>query len=445
MATAAEHEGGDDGSRACTYPSILKTWFPLGGKQIIAAAADPMIFAIIMRLGHPTLVMGALYSYMLPILLVVSAPTIGLNTVGNVFGKNLHNLARIRKLSLCIGFGGTFLMGIVSFTPLGAWLLQSVMDVPDSEFRMATRALQVCTIYPMLSAFCSMYQGVLVRGGKAMSVFYGRLVRMVSALLFLLFGLETGMIPEVVLGAGSVVFSLGLQTLYLRLKIGTVRSHLALKPLDERRASLSELVRFTIPISTAPIVGAVTLLLMAAAMGRLPGVIASLAVWPIVSNFNQVGIGLGKSFDQVTMVHGKNNASIRRLFRTGLLIGLGTTFLVAMLNASGFLFYILRTMEALDVETATITDRAMWILTPMPFFYTMCAYYRGLLANALRTTPILISKLIGFVVVGAVLVGSLELDPVKGVYVVASSTVVAAALTLAWLWYSGRDLVQPAA
>ena len=442
MGTTAEDENRDDGSRVCTYPGILKTWFPLGGKQIVAAGADPLIFAIIMRLDHPTLVMGALYSYMMPILMVVSAPTFGLNTVGNVFGKNLHNLGMIRRFALWIGLGGSSLMGIISFTPLGGWLLHSVMDVPDSEFAMAIHALQVCSVYPILCAFCCMYQGVLVRGGKAMMVFYGRLVRMVSALLFLLFGLETGVMPEIVLGAGSVVFSLALQTMFLGMGVHRVRANLALKAMDDRRASLSELVRFTIPISTAPIVGAVTLLLMAAAMGRLPGVIASLAVWPIVSNFKQVGSGLGKSFDQVTMVHGKNHASIRRLLRTGLLIGLGTTSLMVILNASGLLYYILRTMEALDVETATITDRAMWILTPMPFFYTMCAFYRGVLANAHRTTPILISKLIAFFVVGAVLLGSLELDPAKGVYVVASSSVLAAALTLVWLWYCGRGLVR---
>ena len=38
-----------------TYRGILKTWWPLGGKQLLIFAADPIYIAIIMRMGHPDL------------------------------------------------------------------------------------------------------------------------------------------------------------------------------------------------------------------------------------------------------------------------------------------------------------------------------------------------------------------------------------------------------
>ena len=149
-------------------------------------------------------------------------------------------------------------------------------------------------------------------------------------------------------------------------------------------------------------------------------------------------MSLGKSFDQVTIVHGVDDASRRRLRRFGIFLGAGTMLATAGLNASGLIGYRLRTMEALDEGPKIITVRVMWILTPMPMFLTLCAYYRGLLARRLRPMPILLFKILALVIVAVVLVWSLDRDPVTGIYAVVAAAVVSAGVTLGWLLAATR-------
>ena len=413
-----------------SYRGIFRTWLPLGVKQFLTFGADPIYIAVIMRLGYANLELGALYSYAWPVILMLAAPGLTLNTVGNVFGRNLENLRRTGALARLIGFGGSALLGLVAFTPLGHWIMGSVLDVPVSERGMVRDAMRVCAIYPILKAYCMLYQGYLVRSGRAVDVMNSRIVRFACGMLILFIGLETEWLQGAVLGASAIVASLLAQTIYVWWRMRPVRTSLELEPLSTDVVSTSRLVRFSIPIAITPIVGSATVLLMAAALGRLPGVIASLAVWPIVSNFNQVGVGLGKSFDQVSMVHGDEAVGRVRLHRFGLLLGVGITLLTALLNASGLLGWLLLEVEALDAATIRVTEIAMWILLPMPLLYTMCAYYKGLLARELRTVPIMVSKFVALVIVALVLVWSLDQEPVMGVYAVATATVVSAGATL---------------
>ena len=416
-----------------TYRGIVRTWWPLGGKQLLIFAADPIYIAIIMRMGHPDLELGALYTYGWPVLMLVAAPTFTLNAVGNVFGRNIENIRKTRRFALFVGISGTAILSAIAFTPLAEIVMRSIMDVPESERAMVAAVFRIVAVYPILKAICMISQGHLIRAGRAGDVLASQVVRLVLGLTIVLGGYELGLLQGAVLGATGIVGSLVAQTAYLWWRSGLVRLELASRPIDSAVATTSALVRFAVPMSIVPIVGSATLLLMAAALGRLPGVVASLAVWPVVTNFNQIGVSLGKSFDQVTIVHGVDETGRRRLRRFGLLLGVGTMVATAGLNASGLLDYLLRTLEALDESTTLITGRVMWILTPMPLLLTLCAYYRGLLARQLRTVSILLSKVVALVIVASVLVWSLDRDPVTGIYAVAAASVVSAGATLAWL------------
>ena len=423
-----------------SYSDILRTWWPLGAKQLLVFVADPIYIAFIMRMSHPDLELGALYTYGWPFLLLVAAPAITLNALGNVFGKNVANIRRTRFVALAVGIVGMLILSAIAFTPLVSFLMSSILKVPEEERPMVRTVLQVLAIYPVLKSICMISQGHLIRGGRSYEVLWSRVIRLVVGLVVIVAGYELEVLQGGVLGATAILGSLAAQTIYLWWKSTQVRADLLEHPLDDQIASVGGLLRFVVPMSIAPIVGSLTLLSMAAALGRLPGVVASLAVWPVVTNFNQIGVSLGKSFDQVTIVHGADPGSRDRLRRFGLLLGVGTVVGTAGLNASGLLDFLMRHFEALDAETTRITGRVMWILTPMPLLLTLCAYYRGLLARNRRTVPILGSKIVELVIVAAVLFWSLDRDPGTGIYAVASSAVVSAATGLAYLWWATRGV-----
>ena len=419
-----------------TYGKIFKTWFPLGMTQFLMAAEDPLYVAVIMRLQFPKLELGALYSYMWPILLLVTSAAFILITVGNVFATNVRNLRKIKILSFVIGLFCSLLISIFAFTPFGRFFMLEVMAVPDTELNMALNALKICCIYPVVMAMNQVYQGMLIRSGFAIQVLLARIVRFGVGLAVLLIGLKIAWANGAVLGAFAIMLSLLLQTVYLWWKSRICIALLEKNPRETEVVKTSALIRFTFPLSITPILGSITGLAMAAAIGRLPGVVVSLAVWPVVTNFNNIGLGMGQSYDQVTVKHYASREDRKKLLRFGVVLGILLSIITAMFIVTGVFHYVLRTLENLDAANSRISINAMWFLTVMPLLYTMVSYYSGLLARSMKTIPILISQTFSLVIVLLMLLATINLEPFMGVYVVAAASVIASGVSLLWLWYA---------
>lgn len=439
---AAQSDGSlNAGKDPVSYWRIFKTWLPLGMTQFLMAAEDPLYVAVIMRLQFPKLELGALYSYMWPILLLVSSAVFTLVTVGNVFATNVRNLQKIKTLSFVLGAVCTLMMCVFAFTPLGRLFMLEVMAIPNSELDMALNALKICSIYPVVAAMNQIYQGTLIRSGLALHVFLARAVRFGAGLAVLLVGLKTSWASGAVLGAVAITLSLLLQTIYLWWKSRICIARLKENPLETEVVKTSALIRFTIPISITPILGSITGLVMAAAIGRLPGVVVSLAIWPVVTNFNNIGLGMGQSYDQVTVKHYASNVDRKRLMKFGVILGILLSIITALFIVSGVFHYALRSLENLDENNSKISINAMWFLTAMPFLYTMVSYYSGLLAKSMKTIPILISQTFSLLLVTLMLLATINLEPFMGVYVVSAASVVASGVSVLWLWYSWRKMI----
>ncbi len=421
-----------------TYSSVLKIWLPLGLTQFLVMAEDPIYVAVLMRLQYPELELGALFSYAWPILLLIGSAVFILNTVGNVFATNLKNVRRLERLAAGFGLSLTLVLVAIAFSPLSTLIFRDVMAVPKSELDMSVAALQIFSLYPAVKGLNQLYQGILIRGGRTIEILVSRCIRFAIGMVVLLVGLKTEWLAGAVLGASAWVGALIVQTVYLFIRCQPIIHHLRDHPIDEDVVGLRNLVRFTIPLSITPILTGISALVMSAAIGRLPGVIVSLAVWPVITNFSSIGTAIGASYNQVTVKLAETSADRSRLLKFALVLGFLLTAVNALFIVSGLFFYALRTMEKLDLETARISLNAMWFLMPLPFIYTMNAYYSGLLAKAKKTMPILESQMASLLIVTMVVLATVNLEPFRGVYVVSAVSVAANLVACLWVWSAWR-------
>ena len=204
--------------REASYSDILRTWWPLGAKQLLVFVADPIYIAFIMRMSHPDLELGALYTYGWPFLLLIAAPSFTLNALGNVFGKNVANIRRTRTVALGVGIVGMLILSFVAFTPLASFLMSSILKVPEEERPMVRTVLQVLAIYPVLKSICMISQGHLIRGGRSYEVLWSRVIRLVVGLVIIVAGYELEVLQGGVLGAAAILGSLAAQTIYVWLR-----------------------------------------------------------------------------------------------------------------------------------------------------------------------------------------------------------------------------------
>lgn len=424
-----------------SYWGIFKTWLPLALTKILNAAEGPMCVAVIMRLSFSTLELGALYSYAWPVLAISSSMVYTLCTVGNVFGTNVENLRKSKIMSLFLGTISSLVLCIFVFTPFGRYFLSEVMAVPDVELEMSLSAIKVLCIYPILCGINLVHQGILIRSGYANQILISRVIRIFVVMLVLLVGLETQWFQGAVLGGLAVLVPILFQSAYVILKSQKVTKELKLKPIELDVAKTSKLITFTVPLLIAPILASITVLIMAAAMGRLPGVVVSLAIWPVVVSFSNIGLGMGQTFDQVTVKHYQKHQDRIKLFRFAMILGLALSVVVVLLIINGVFHYVLRALEDISQVDSEISIHVMWFLAAQPLLYTLCAYYGGLLAKIKRTIPILLARVFSLLIITSILLATVNMDPFSGVYVVACSSCIGSLVTLFWLRYSWKKMI----
>lgn len=394
---------------------------------------DPIYVGVLMRMQHPDLELGALFSYGWPILLLVASAVFAFNTVGNVLGTNQANVRRLARVTACCGLLLSLLLVALAFSPLAGLLLRDVMAVPASELEMTQTALKILAPYPAIRAMNALAQGILIRAGHAPQVLAARFVRFAAGLIVLVVGLQTDRVGGAALGAAAIMLSLLAQTIFLWWRARRPIRDLGTGPIDEEIVDLGKLARFAAPLAITPILVSVAGLAMASAIGRLPGVIVSLAVWPVITNFSNIGMMMGGSFKQVTVKHDGSIADRCKLHRFALGLGLGLTAINILFVTLGLFDFALRDMERLAPQTARVSLHAIWFLTPLPFLYTMNAFYCGLLSRSRRTMPILESQMAALLLVVLMVLATVNLDPFTGVYVVSASSVAAKGIKLLWV------------
>ena len=431
---APDSAGQEDRSPAAgsSYRSIIHTWFPLGIERLLQSLDTPIYLAVIMHMANPKIEVGALFSYQLPILMLISAPTMTLSTLSNVFAVHARNILKIRLFAFVIGVIGSLLVALIGFTPVGEFVLITTLDIPQDEYQPAIEAIRIATPFPLLQSFRQLCTGILIRNGHSWKVLAARIMRNVGTLILFGFGLLYEVMPGASMGATALNLGLVIPVVYLFVVSVRVRKTLEVSPIEARPTDSREIIRMGLPLVVTPVILAVIPLIMSAALGRLPGVIVSLATWPIVMSVSSLSMGFGDGMDQTTIVHAVDEKAKRRIWHIYLSLAFLLTIGNALLILSGAYRWIFESIEALSPATATVTDNVMWLLTPWFFTHAVSGCYWSLLARMHISIPYLISASMKLVILVALFTLALEYDPVTGVYVSAVATTLGSLVGLLW-------------
>ena len=416
-----------------SYRGILATAIPLSLEQLLQTITTPIYLVVMMHMANPEIEVGSLFSYMLPVLLVISAPITSLNTLVNVYAVHAANIVHLRKYAITLGGLGSLLGALVAFTPLGDLIFRTILGIPAEEYRPTMLAMRIAILLPILWSLRQLAVGVLIRTGHSWAVLVGRAILFVLSILVLWGGLATNLLPGAALGALTLVVSLVAQTGFLMIRAVAARRELERHPIEDTPATFRELARVGIPLTLTPMILSIVPFMMSAALGRLPGIVVSLAVWPIISSLSSVSLGFGNSLDQTSIVHGIDEQARSRLWRIYVVTGVLLMGFNALLLSTGVFRWVFESIEALDPATADITDNVMWLLTPWFLLYTLAGFYWALLSRMHLTRPYLTGALVKLVVIGALFGTTIALDPITGVYVAALASILGSATILLWL------------
>ena len=405
------------------------------------AVEQPAIAAFIARLPRPEINLAAYGGVVFPIALVIEAPIIMLLAASTELSRDRASYLALRRFTHRCGAGLTALHLTVAVTPLFDLIVRGLLGVPDEVAEQARLGLLLLTPWTWAIAARRQGQGVLIRYGRSTTVSVGTALRLVATASVLGVGLVWPGLPGVAVGASALSCGVLVEALFVAAVVRRVVGvHLAEDDPERTPLRGRAFLRFYVPMAMMPIVALVIQPIGTAAVARMPQVIASLAVWPVLSALLFLLQSLGLAYNEVVVAMVGRPGARKALWRF--------TWILTVVVTVGLLLISLTPLSALwfgDVtgltpELTSMAVAALVIGLPIPGTRVLQSWYQGLLVSARRTAGITEAVLVfGLVCAGTLLVGVL-LGDVAGVYMAVIAFALGRVTQTLWLVYRARRI-----
>ena len=209
-------------------------------------------------------------------------------------------------------------------------------------------------------------QGVLIRFGRSGKVGLGTGTRLATSAVVLGAGLVHGGVPGIVVGSAALSIGVLAEGVYAAIAARAV----VLGPLAQAEPSqpLSgrAFVAFYLPLALTPLITLVIQPVGAGAISRMPEVVSSLAVWPVVNSLAFLWQSVGLAFNEVVVALLGEPGARAQLRRFTALLIVGTTVTFGLLALTPLADLWMEYVAGLSPELAGIATGALWLALPIP-------------------------------------------------------------------------------
>jgi hypothetical protein len=278
------------------------------------------------------------------------------------------------------------IMAAVAFSPVGPFLLRTLMGAPEALVGRALHALMVATAFPILVAVRLGFQGVLIARRNSAPIAFGTFMR-----LLLLSVLIVGVCPRIPVEApaaamAALAAAVLIETVYVAYAVSrTPERTAASTPAQERGSRHGGRVLFLLPLAGTMALGALTNPLINSIISRTPDPEAALAVYSVVASLVWFLASPTLRFSAVTIALGDTAAHLRTLRRFLWRVVGGVSLLVLLIYLTPGLDLILERGIGLSPELAARARFPLVLLSLQPLVAAFIAYHQGVLTRGDRT------------------------------------------------------------
>jgi hypothetical protein len=190
---------------------------------------------------------------------------------------------------------------------------------------------------------------------------------------------------------GAVALSVGVlsEAAFISIRLRqVVAKHLQHDDLEHAPLRGRAFLAFYLPLMAMPLVTLVIQPLGTAAIARMPAVIDSLAVWPVVMGLLFVLQSVGLAFNEVVVALLDRPGARRGLWRFTLLITIATSAILVLIVATPLSGFVFSKVVGLTPELTVMATAAVALALPIPGTRALQSWYQGVLVNLRRTTAI---------------------------------------------------------
>jgi hypothetical protein len=408
----------------------------------------PLVSAVMARLADPDVHLAAYGGVVFPVALIVEAPIIMLLAASTALGKDHRSYRFLHRFMMVAGGLLTAVHAVLAFTPAFDLVLVPLLDPPAAVIEPARIGLMIMLPWTWTIAYRRFHQGLLIRFGHSGAVGVGTAVRLATVSSLAFAGLALGSLPGVVVATTAIAAGVSAEALYTGLRTrGVVRGPLHdAEPLDpplDRRG----FTEFYVPLALTSLLLLLVQPIGAAAIGRMPSALASLAAWPVVNGLVFLFRSMGYAYNEVVVALMDQPGAERALRRFTLLLAAVSLLATVTIAATPLATLWFGSVSGLRPELVELARTAFWLgllWAPLDVFRN---YLQGRLVHARRTRGISESVAVFLGVSAALLAFGVWAQPSEGLIVAMAAFVVGTVAQLGWLAWRlrGAQRVRTAA
>jgi len=374
--------------RTATVRDVIAVWVPLWLSWALMGLEQPSIAGVIARMPHPELSLAAYGGIVYPLALMIEAPIIMLLSASTELSRDRASHRALQTFTHRAGAILTLLHLAIAATPLYDVLTERVFAVPAEVAAEARPGLLLMLPWTWAIAWRRHGQGVLIRFGHSRSVVVGTMIRLTTTALSLALGVWVGS-HGVVVGASALAMGVLAEAVFVAIKVRPiVRANLHRNDPNVHVLRGAAFLRFYVPLAMMPVVSLIIQPAGTAAIARMPNVVESLAIWPVVIGvvFLLQTPGLALAEVSVAMMDRPGGREALRQFVLGLCVVVGVATAAIAFTPLASLWF--GKVVALAPGLVGIAAIALTIDAPIPMCRVLQSWHQGRLVFARRTRPV---------------------------------------------------------
>ena len=193
--------------------SLFKFFLPLGLMMSFASFVQPIIQAGLGRTESPTEAL-AVFGVSMGLMFVLSGSLSMLHNVSLVHAEdhNDENWPKIFKFCLSAGLIVSSIIFIISVTPIGFWIFNSVISVSVGITEIAMRVMLVLSVVPLFRAIREAYWGLLMTEKNTRAIGISKLMNIIMVIITLIISILFINIHPAIIGGLAYTLGEGAET-----------------------------------------------------------------------------------------------------------------------------------------------------------------------------------------------------------------------------------------
>lgn len=165
--------------------TVWRFYLPLIASSLFVSMGKPFINAGLTRVPQAAISLAA-FNVASSLAGMLISPSHNIHQLTMVFGRSRQNLPLVRKFAIGFSLFATGLLLLVSFSPIGTWILTGPISIPQEMLAPTQLVLRVLSCFPLCIGWLEYNTGILLLSQATRIVSLGKMLNLLSTIAFVL-------------------------------------------------------------------------------------------------------------------------------------------------------------------------------------------------------------------------------------------------------------------